>query len=130
MADWYLSRRNYETLEKIFKEEPPYLFWDDEFVPLYRELEGQLGGNKIMKNDEPKTIKLDSGCGVEICQIELIESAVVHSKIKIVLETAGVKPMTPQTGWGAQLRAVFSLRRRGAILRINRPCPPESDNRI
>src|ERR1700682_489353 len=107
MTDWSLKRSNYQTLEKVFKKPPDALFWDAEFVPLYQELERQLSGNKLPKNDESKIIKLDSGCGTEIYQspFGLIESNVVETKIKVVLETAGVKPMAPPTGWWAQLRA-------------------------
>ena len=111
MADWCLSRRNYEILEEIFKEKPPDLFWDNEIQPLFKALWTQLDGNKIPEdNYEPKRLKLDSGTEILICQGGLIVSTVVRTKIKIVLETAGVKPLPPPTGW-ARLRVAFSLRR-------------------
>lgn len=118
MANWCLSRGNYKTLEKIFREpDPPPLSWSEDIRPLFMELKTQLHGNPIPPNYPINCelyLKLDSGVEVEIYQGRLngqIGSNVVRAKVRRVLVTAGVKPENAPKGW-ARFRQFFPPFRR------------------
>lgn len=116
MENWCLSCRNHKILELIFKDDPPpppYLRWRDHIQPLLEELKEKLGGDKIPEdNDEPIWVKLDSKDAIQIKQGNVIERNVYQTKIKKYLETVGVTPLPPPTGWWKRRRETLPFSRR------------------